>query len=89
MGFNIASALAAFAAAALWWRASRVMVAPDRKPQPDGWYPASITVDVNGKEIDPFATAIRGSQLNAYAAVAAAVAALSQGLALVFAACGL
>lgn len=82
---NSVSAVAALVAAYLWWKASRLTVSPDRRPNADGSYSASITyTDDSGREVDPFETAIQNGRLNAKAAMAAAIAALAQGAGLAF-----
>ena len=70
------SAVAAFVAAVLWWRASTLLVVPDQTPDASGWIPASIT-DETGS--DPLASAREGSRWNAWAAIVAGVAAALQG----------
>lgn len=75
---SILSALAAFAAAALWYKASIVQVPHKDEPGPDGTYPAAITVDGN----DFIATAQEQAHWNKWGATAAALAALLQGVVL-------
>ncbi len=77
---NWLSALAALVAAFLWYRASVVSVPPASSPT-TGWAPAQITVSNGTNREDPFATARASSRLNARAAIAAAVAAFLQGVA--------
>lgn len=80
---NIIAALSAFVAAALWYKASVVVVRPSSGEDKDGWESAQITVshDSTG-EFDPFATGIAQSKWNKWAATAAAVAAFVQGIVL-------
>ena len=80
---NIIAAIAAFAGAIFWYRASVAVVRPNRDVDSDGWYPAQIVVKhVSFGEFDPFATGIEQSRLNKLGASAASIAALLQGLAL-------
>ena len=72
------AAIAAFVAAVLWWRASRVVVAPG--PQSFG-----LAVGLPGGPMDVIGTAQASARLNAQAAAAAAVAALLQGIGLLLA----
>jgi hypothetical protein len=79
VGCNVISALAAIAAAALWYRSSAVTVPHDPNRQDaDGTYPASISV--NGTDF--IYTAVEQTRWNRYAAIAASVAALTQAVAL-------
>lgn len=83
-----ASALAAFAAALLWWWASVATVESDY----DGTFPKDVTYLTfhgargpvqrakNGKIIDITATAALQGRLSSFAAQAAAVAAVLQGV---------
>ena len=77
---NWLSAVAALVAAFLWYRSSIVSVPPASPPK-TGWAPAQITVSNGVDSEDPFATAKASSKLNARAAIAAAVAAFLQGVA--------
>lgn len=82
---NIIAALSAFAAAALWYKASVVVVRPSGGEDKDGWESAQITVSHESTgEFDPFATGIAQSKWNKWAATAAAVAAFVQGIVLLF-----
>ena len=76
---NVISALAAIAAAALWYRSATVTVPhdPDKRDE-DGTYPASISV--NGTDF--LYTAVEQTRWNRLAAIAASVAALTQAVAL-------
>ena len=65
---NGVSAIAALAAAALWWRASTISVPPEPNPNVPNLY-----VPVNGTAMNFFATPVKSSKLNAQAASAAAV----------------
>ena len=75
---NGVSAVAAFTAAFLWWKASRVSVPPEQH----GSLPQLTITALDGTRMNPFATALESSRLNARAAIAAAVAALFQAVAL-------
>ena len=77
---NWLSAISALIAAYLWYRASTVTVPPLTAPATGGWQPAQIIVTSKGVDQDPFLTAARSSKLNARAAMAAAIAALLQGV---------
>lgn len=80
---NIIAALSAFVAAALWFKASVVVVRPSGGEDKDGWTSAQITVSHESTgEFDPFATGIAQSKWNKWAAAAAAFAALIQGIVL-------
>ncbi len=65
---NSVSAVAAFTAAALWWRASRTSVAPEKTPP---GVPIMELVTSNGTRLNPLATALESSRLNVKAAIAA------------------
>ena len=74
---------AGLVAAGLWLRACFVRV--DYKPHVDanGWTSAAVTlVGDDGRQIDPFATAARGSFWNAWAAGVTAGAVLLQAASL-------
>lgn len=80
---NIAAAVAALVAAGLWWKASTVVVRPTEETDRDGWQSAQITVDHESTgPFDPFLTGIKQSQMNKWAAIAASLAALLQGIGL-------
>nr|WP_141661985.1 hypothetical protein [Burkholderia ambifaria] len=79
---NVVSAIAAFTAAGLWFWSTRIEVEYVDPSSVNGWTPASITFNNStGKRIDPFATGIEQARWNRWAALAASVAALCQGLA--------
>ena len=80
-GLNILAALAAFAAAYFWYKASTVSVPPG-KPT-GGYQSAQITVIDGLKEEDPFATGAASATINQKAAVCAGISALLQGVAIV------
>jgi hypothetical protein len=87
---NILSALSAFVAAGFWWKASRAKMRPNRTPDSDDWTPGGITSAFqDGSELDPIATMWAGAELNARAAVAAAIAAVLQGAAIILGIAGL
>jgi hypothetical protein len=75
---NLVSALAAFAAAHMWYKSAAVNVPHEDKPNPRGVYPAAIVVDEN----DFVATAFAQARWNKRGAFAAAIAALLQGIVL-------
>jgi hypothetical protein len=75
---NLGSALSAFGAAVLWWRASRVMVEP-------GPHSFGFAVGLPGGTMDVVGTVQAGARLNARAAFAAAIAAALQGAGLLLA----
>lgn len=75
---NIVSAVAAMVAAGLWFRSTLVKVSLSEKPDENGWISASIT----SEGADVIATAKRQNLWNRYAAFAASVAALAQGISL-------
>ena len=87
---NIASAVAAFVAAILWWRASKATAPSDYTGDVPEGVPyltfhgdrGPIEITKSGKRIDVTATLRLQGKLNSYAAAAAAVAALLQGLSL-------
>jgi len=81
MALSFASAIAAFAAAVLWYRASTVQVPQLDHTEPDGIAPAAIDVDGS----DFVASAIAQARWNTRGAVAAAIAALLQGIVLLLA----
>ena len=81
---NALAALAALAAACLWFRSATARVLADNKPSPDGIESASIVVQEQGKpDIDFLATAEAQTRWNKWAALAASIAALLQCLGLV------
>jgi hypothetical protein len=75
---SVGSAVAAFISALLWVIAARARVPHDPKPDKDGWFPASISVDGD----DFIETVKKQGELNRWAAYAAAVAAALQGTAI-------
>lgn len=75
---NVGSALAAYAAAMLWYKSAVVKVPHSAVLDPDGFSPASISVEGN----DFIATATAQSVWSKRAALVAAVAAFLQGTAL-------
>lgn len=80
---NFTAALAAFAAAFLWWKASTVVVRPQPEKTDDGWESASVSVEhPDTGPMDPFATGIEQAKINKYAAAVAAIAALLQAVGL-------
>lgn len=80
---NLIAAGAALTAAVLWYLASIAVVRPSGDKAKDGWESSQIVVDHKSTgEFDPFATAIKQSGLNKWAALAASVAAALQGVAL-------
>lgn len=80
---NGAAAAAAFLAAALWWYASIVLVRPGDSEERDGWQSAQITVEhTSTGPFDPFLTSIKQANMNKWAAMAAGLSALLQGLGL-------
>ena len=80
---NMAAALSAFIAAALWWYASIVVVRPKNDADRDVLQSAQITVEHESTgPFDPFLTGIKQSRLNSWAAIAAGVSALPQVLGL-------
>lgn len=80
---NIGAAIAAFVASVLWWRASIAIVRPQESIDRDGWESAQITVEhTTTGPFDPFLTGIEQSRMNKWAAMAASLAALLQGVSL-------
>ena len=80
---NGAAALAAFAAAILWYKASSAVVRPTESLDRNGWISAQVTVDHKETgSFDPFLTGIEQSKWNKRGALAASVAAARQGVAL-------
>lgn len=78
---NIVAAIAAFIAAAMWYRASVAIVRPTKDR--GGWESAQITVEHKTTgEFDPFLTGIEQSRLNKWGALSASIAALIQGIVL-------
>lgn len=82
------SALAAFAAAGLWFWSTRVQVEFVEAEPVGGIHPAltSVVIDEGkgvGKRIDPWKTGIAQVLWNRWVALAASLAALCQGLATV------
>jgi hypothetical protein len=73
---SIGSAAAAFVSAALWVNAARARVPHEPKPDKDGWFPASISVD----DDDFIETVKKQGEWNRWAAYAAALAAALQGV---------
>lgn len=73
---SVGSAVAAFISAVLWVVAARARVPHDLKPDKDGWFPASISVDGD----DFIETVKKQGEWNRWAAYAAAAAAFLQGL---------
>lgn len=80
--FNVVSALAAFAAAGLWWRSTVIAIPFDHNIPEDGWRPAAIIASGRKGDIDVFKTQDAANRLNNRAAKAAAVAAACQGTAI-------
>lgn len=81
---NGAAALSAFVAAALWWYASIVIVRPTDSADRDGWASAQITVEHQSTgPFDPFLTGIKQANMNKWAAIAAGLSALMQGIGLI------
>jgi hypothetical protein len=77
---NWAAAIAALIAAALWFWASRVRVAPAEE-KPDEWNDAAVLyIDKRGRASDAIETAAVQSWWNAWAATAAGIAAASQAI---------
>lgn len=72
---SVGSAVAAFISAVLWVVAARASVPHDPKPDKDGWFPASISVDGD----DFIETVKKQGEWNRWAAYAAAFAAALQG----------
>jgi hypothetical protein len=72
---SIGSAASAFFSAALWVIAARSRVLHEPKPDKDGWFPASISVDGD----DFIETVKKQGEWNRWAAYAAALAAALQG----------
>lgn len=80
---NMVAAVAALIAAVLWYRASVVIVRPQESQDRDGWESAQLIVEHEKTgPFDPFLTNIEQSRLNKWAAAAASVAALLQGIVL-------
>ena len=80
---NFGAAFVALIAAGLWWRASSVVVRPLEKVDAAGWTEEQITVTTEKiGSFDSFETQIKQSQINKWAAIAASLAALLQGVAL-------
>ncbi|MBJ9594163.1 hypothetical protein [Burkholderia seminalis] len=80
---NIASAVAAFTAALLWYLSTRVEV-EHVEPSADenGLIGGSLSIQgSNGRLVDPFATGMKQARWNRWAAGAASVAAVCQGFA--------
>jgi hypothetical protein len=73
---SVGSAVAAFISAVLWVVAAQAREPHDPKPDKDGWFPASISVDGD----DFIETVKKQGEWNRWAAYAAAVAAFLQGL---------
>lgn len=81
-GLNVVSAIAALIAAALWFWSTRVQVEYEEPEPVNGWHGASLTVESSeGKRIDPWQTGVAQAKWNRWAAMAASVAALCQGVA--------
>ena len=78
-GVQLLSAAAAIVSAALWVWSARVSVKADETPDEDGMIPASITDSETGAGLH--ATLKEQSRWNAWAALAASVAAVFQGIA--------
>ena len=76
---NFLSAFFAFIAAYLWWRSASVRVSADDKTSADAL--SMIYRDAKG-QVDLVGTTKRASEWNAWAAKAAAMAALLQGVGL-------
>jgi len=80
---NVVSAIAAFIAAILWYKASTVIVRPTNRDNGAEFSNAQITViDDKLGHFDPFETGIAQSKWNKYAAMAASAAAFLQGVGL-------
>jgi hypothetical protein len=77
---NFGSAITAFIAGALWWKASRVRV-----PMQPNTNPSGIAIGLPNGSMDIIATVQKSACLNARAAAAAAVAAALQGIGLLLA----
>lgn len=77
---SIGSAMTAFISAVLWVVAARARVSHDPKPDKDGMFPASISVDGD----DFIETVQKQGEWNRWAAYAAAVAAAFQGTSILF-----
>lgn len=79
---NGGSAAFAFVAAALWFSSTWVTRKHVPKIDANGWTEAAVIErDSKGRHIDPFASAKAQGTWNRWAALAAGVAALLQGLA--------
>ncbi len=80
---NAISAIAALAAAILWYKSSVVIIRPTEQRDQEGWTSAQITVQSDSMgDFDPFLTGIEQSLWNKRAATAAAFAALFQAIGL-------
>ncbi len=75
---NIVSAVFALAAAILWFQSTVVKVQPNEMP--DGKEIIEGSIDANGADV--VATARRQNYWNRWGALAAAIAALAQGISL-------
>ena len=76
---NFLGAILAFAVAYLWLRSAKVRVSADEKIRADAF--SMVYLDKNGK-VDLVATTKEASEWNAWAARAASLAALLQGIGL-------
>ena len=76
--FNGVAALFAFVAAVLWWQSTRVKVPSKTQVDAGGFAYAQISYD----GVDPFAIAFLQASWNRWAAMAAAIAAGSQAIAI-------
>jgi hypothetical protein len=82
---NLGAAAAALVAAVLWWYSTSVSVPFVEKKQGDLWLGGISVVDGQGVRTDPFGTAMAQGRWSRWAAMAAAVAAALQGVALLLA----
>ncbi len=79
---NFSAAVAALVASLMWWRASTVLIRP-RTRDDDGWSGGQVIVSHEKfGAFDPFETGVAQSKWNAWAAMAASVAAVLQGVVL-------
>jgi hypothetical protein len=79
---NLINCIASIIAAALWFKSTLVIIKPSNiPPNEDGYYQETLTVEhVKYGSYEPFETAIKQSEWNKWAALAASIAALSQAL---------
>jgi hypothetical protein len=77
--FNWASVFAGFAAAFLWYRASKVIIRQG-DPRSKGGILTGVRGDPGGTPVDVYSTVIEGAKINQWAALITAATVLLQAL---------